>query len=64
MTATATNAPNVSNSNRLTDALRRFGRRMMISRELTVLSSIPPHLADHDVILERQKALRDEFQAL
>ncbi|ANT62936.1 hypothetical protein AYJ57_20885 (plasmid) [Salipiger sp. CCB-MM3] len=64
MTATATNTPNVSSSNSLTDALRRFGRRMMISRELTALSSIPPHLVDRDVIASRQKALRDEFQAL
>lgn len=64
MTATATNTPSTSNTNGLGAALRRFGRKMMITRELTVLSSIPPHLADHDVILERQKALRDEFQAL
>lgn len=64
MTATATNTPNVSNTHGLGAALRRFGRKLMITRELTVLSSIPSHLVDREVITARQKALCDEFQAL
>ena len=48
----------------LSRAFRRFGRRLMISRELSALDISSQHIADKDMVAARRAELTAQLKSL